>query len=217
MHGDTDAEAVLLALAKIQAGSALPEVMSASGVIIALCAASLLRAQETGAVRDEAGEADTAAALMSYTGTVGRRRLLAHMRRNGVLHQDALFYKLMTPGSAPALKQIIRFTAERNGRTSEEVLGQGQRPEAVMARFEAGWIAVRAFGFPLANVAEALNRNHTTVLSGINKIDIMIRRSPLRLDGLLESADLIDAESAERYGALFIKKRGAEAPPKTDQ
>lgn len=194
---------LLVALTRLQTGTGLPQLVRDHGAVAAQAAAAVHRAGETGHLTPGSDEDAVAACLMSFTGRLTRRRALAHLRRGKVLQPDAPFHKMMVPGSAPTMRAVMRVAAARNGRTLDDLTGDGRRAECVMARFEAAWIAVRAFGYPITLAAEAMNRNHTTLLSGINKVDILIKRSPLRLDGLLEAADDADDEAAERHADLI--------------
>lgn len=196
-------DGVLLALAKLQYAESIPQVLTSCEAVVCLCAATIKRAQEIGALSQDISEPEIIESLMNFKGPIGRRRILAHLRNTKIITPDIPFFKIMPPGSAPSIRLIIRKSAERNGRTMDDVLGEGRRPESVMARFEAAWMCVRAFEFPVTSVAEILNKNHTTVLSGINKIDIMIQRSPIRLEALLETANAVDTESAEKYAAMI--------------
>lgn len=194
---------LLMALTRLQTGTGLPQLIREHGPVVAEAAATVHRVVETDNLTAESDEDAVTACLMGMSGRVSRRRALAHLRKNGVMRPDAPFHKMMIPGSAPTVRGVMRVAAARNGRSLDDIKGGSSRAEAVMARFEAAWIAFRAFGYPITLTAEAMSRNHTTLLSGINKIDILIKRSPLRLDGLLEAADDADDDAAKRHADLI--------------
>lgn len=194
---------LIMALMKLQAGMGLPQLVREHDPVAAQAAAAIHRAAATGHLTPGSDEDAVVARLLSLSGRITRRRALTHLRKGGVLKPETALHKMMMPGSAPTMKGIMRVAAARNGRTLNDLTGAGKRAECVMARFEAAWIAMRAFGHPITLAAEAMNRNHATLLSGINKVDILIKRSPLRLDGLLEAADDADDEAALRYAELI--------------
>lgn len=194
---------LLMALAKLQSGSPLSDLIREHGMMIAQSAGTADRVTESGNLASGAGEADVAASLISFTGEVNRRRVLTHLRKNNVLSKEIPLYKAMVPGSAPTIRDLIRIAAVKNDKKPEELTGSGSRPEAVMARFEASWLAVRGFGYPITMVAQALNKNHTTLLSGISRVDVLIARYPFKLDSLLNAADEADEEAAERHSNLI--------------
>lgn len=213
MNHDSGVEGVLSALAHFQCDEPIPQIITACGEAQTLSAASIRRAFEMDLLSEGVSEPEIVEALFSYTGRVGRRKILSHLRKNRIIQKDAPFQKLMHPGSAPSIKSIIRLAAEKNGRTYAEVLSESRRPESVMSRFEAAWICVKMFGFPVSGVSEMMGKNHTTILSGINKIDILIQRSPVRLDRLVDLADAADEDAVFRYCSLFAElKKGPEGP-----
>lgn len=194
---------VLHALAKFQNAESLPRVLETCAPVPCMCAATIKRIEDLNAFTPSTTEPDILRCLLSFSGALGRRRILAHLRNGGIIASDVPFIKLMTPGSTPSIKLIINKFAERHGKTLADITGDSRRPEIVLARFEAAWTCVRTFGFAVTAVSEVLNKNHTTMLSGINKIDIMIQRSPIRLEPLLAIANAADNEAAERYAALL--------------
>lgn len=217
MSQDTGVEGVLSALAHFQCDEPVAQIIAACGQATTLAAASIKRAQDSDALCEEVSEPEIISALLTYSGRIGRRRVLSHLRKCRVIQKDVPFHKIMQPGSIPTLKSIVKHAADRNGRKFEEVLSDSKRPENVMARFEAGWVAVRIFGFPVTGISEVMGKNHTTILSGINKVDIMIQRSPVRLDGLIDMADRVDDEAVERFCALFLKEFRGPAGPRSSQ
>lgn len=206
MSLDAGVEKVLEALARLQCDEPISEVIAVCGPEAALIAASVQRARDADALCPDISEIEIVTALMSLSGPMTRRRVLSHLRKSGVIQPDTPLIKVMTPGSVPTMRAILRHAAARNGRTLEDIQGDSRRSESVLARFEAGWVSVRLFGFPVTAMAEAMGKNHTTLLSGINKVDIMIQRSPLRLDGLVELAEAVEREAIERYVAQFQKR-----------
>lgn len=50
----------------------------------------------------------------------------------------------------------------------EHIVGLSRRPEVAMVR-QAATVAAQQYGYSLAGIGRALNRDHTTILSGINR------------------------------------------------
>lgn len=218
-------EKLLTGIARMQAGETAKTLLGeaeASPDII-MTASSVLRIKEIQAFNHGMGEDEAVMSVMAMTGPVNRRRVMSHLARSGVINHETPLFRLMNPGTYPSLKSIIRGTAQMNGRPASELTGDSKRAETIMARFEAAWIAIRIFGFPIVSVSEELNRTHPTIISGLNKTDIMIMRSPVRLDRLLSASDDMDHEAVMRYANMItdgnIMKRGAVPPsdPNKDQ
>lgn len=207
----TELEKLLKISALAHAGTPLSEFFSSEEARLVMAAKTLQRAEEIGALCGNASDLDMTSSLLGITSRITRIRVITRLKTDRVIEKTVPAAKLFVPGSGPTNRQIIRAAAKRQGRSYEELVGDSRRSESVLARFEAGWVCVRVFNMPVSAISEILNRSHSAILSGINKVDLMIRRSPVRLDDLLEFAEEIDEEAVSRYADLFMKK-GAEAP-----
>lgn len=66
---------------------------------------------------------------------------------------------------------IKRAVAEVTGHTVEQLNGLGRKPKLAQARQIAFWLAVRDLGMSTVATGNRFNRDHTTVLHGIARID----------------------------------------------
>lgn len=210
----SEIEELMIAFTRARTGASLQELLLDLSPLVANTAVSINRAITESMLSPGMDDTSIIGAISSFEGTLGRRRILAALRRTRIISPDAQIIRMMLPGSAPSMRSIIRATAEHHGK-APEMLMSGTAAENALARFEASWIAVRLFEHPLMEAAEALSRNHTTVLGGMNKVDIRIKRSPILLDSLLRIADDADMEAINKHAALV--KEGPEGPSTSHQ
>ena len=78
----------------------------------------------------------------------------------------------------PTIREIQKRTAEICGIRVEDLLSERRRPEYVRARhiamYAARWLTTMSY----PRIARQFDRDHTTVMYGIDKIDRAIVRDP---------------------------------------
>lgn len=75
----------------------------------------------------------------------------------------------------PALAQAVREAAARHGVTVEAVMGHGRGHPVSRARRE-GYLAARNLGMSYPQIAQAFNRDHTTVIHGVKGLRDKMKR-----------------------------------------
>lgn len=73
--------------------------------------------------------------------------------------------------SSPTILQILREEAFRNGYTVEELLAQNKRLHITAVRQYAMWRAHKETGRSLGAIGLVFNRDHTTVLHAIERVE----------------------------------------------
>lgn len=73
------------------------------------------------------------------------------------------------------IKQIIACVSRQTGVSEANIMEDRRSPEYVIARHMVYWLAIEA-GYSYAGAGRALNRDHTTVLSGYARFDEHIKK-----------------------------------------
>lgn len=111
-------------------------------------------------------------------------RLVAdHVRHHEIyarvweLTVDALAKGVTTPGpSRPQLATVaIGAVARQHGLLPEELTGRSRARHIIPARQEAMWMVHRRAGLPLTATGDLFDRDHTTVLHGVRRVEQRIR------------------------------------------
>jgi chromosomal replication initiator protein len=80
----------------------------------------------------------------------------------------------------PSLEGVLSAVAEEAGVTVSEICSDTKLRNIARPRQAAYWIANRRFGYSLLCIGEAIgNREHSTVLRGVRKIDRLISEEEL--------------------------------------
>ncbi len=75
---------------------------------------------------------------------------------------------------SPAIETIIRMVAPTFGVTPLDVLSHRRDKQAVRARHVAIWLARRLTPHPLPLLGRLFDRDHTSVMHAISRIDAML-------------------------------------------
>jgi len=70
--------------------------------------------------------------------------------------------------------KVLNATYEATGMNRALLLGKSRRRKVVNARHAAMWVLTEHLGYSSTQVGKALERDHTSVLHAINRIDRMI-------------------------------------------
>jgi chromosomal replication initiation ATPase DnaA len=91
------------------------------------------------------------------------KRLTMRAHQNGLLRQP-----FMAPMSE--FEKIVGAMALSNGVTVEDLRGPDRRHDICEVRFKV-WAALRAANYSYPHIGRYFRRDHTTILSGLKKID----------------------------------------------
>lgn len=133
----------------------------------------------------------------SRAATPQHQGIRPHDAHIGAYYRNKLITANLTL-SADCLKQvpmraIISVTASHFGLTADDIKGPSQRAEIASARQVAMYVAHAAKGLNLSTIGFAFNRDHTTVLYAIRKVQTTCQAS----------------SSASRNVAVVLSKLGA--------
>ena len=78
--------------------------------------------------------------------------------------------KLRLKATPRRMKEIIATVSRQTGVSAEDILSRKQHRHIVGARHLVMWIAHDEANYSMPEIGRALNRDHTTVLSGIQKM-----------------------------------------------
>ena len=84
------------------------------------------------------------------------------------------------PRSIQNAKRMAHCVAAKHHITPEDIFGKSRKLEIVGARKELYWWLVRKFGMSYPMVGQILNRDHTSVLSGVRDYEANLEKCPQR-------------------------------------
>lgn len=100
----------------------------------------------------------------------------------------------------PRLSDIIRATSELAGVPREAMYASHGPRNHIEARWCAAWVA-RSVGYSILQAAKAMEKNHTTLLSGVAHIDAAIRAGDRAIIADLETIEMRAKELTRKYYA----------------
>ena len=106
--------------------------------------------------------------------------------------------------------KVLNATYEATGMNRALLLGKSRRRKVVNARHAAMWVLTEHLGYSSTQVGNALERDHTSVLHAINRIDRMIgENKPITLT-VAAIQRLTDDKAVRAYNARakFALKAG---------
>ena len=108
------------------------------------------------------------------------------------------------------LNKVLNAAFEATGMNRALLLGKSRRRKVVNARHAAMWVLCEHFGYSSTQVGEALERHHTSVLHGVNRIDGMIADGrPISLTvAKIQQLTSSDAVNGYNARAKFANKAG---------
>lgn len=83
-------------------------------------------------------------------------------------------------------KQCVCATAKHMSVTPEQIVGRNRRRGNVLARHVAMYVTRRAFGQSYPMIGQVMNRDHTTVMFAVAKIE-RLRQSDAELDATVSA------------------------------
>lgn len=127
-----------------------------------------------------------------------RHRLIAAMKRAGAVERK-LHDKIFKPsGTIPSVRSIALVTGKEFNIGYEDIISSSRACDTVKARFRAIWVMRAICGHSLTAIGGHFgNRDHTTVLNAINKINVEIADVARRdaMEALCEEADILGVRS----------------------
>lgn len=124
----------------------------------------------------------------------------AQMRKPGPVVKE-----VPLPPVPHSVAEIIRITAIYFGLSREEILSERQDQRVVIPRQVSMYVAVRLKGKTLKMVGRAFGRDHTTILSGVRKIEARLD-VPRIAKAISAIRDELDRPPADR-------RQSVERPP----
>lgn len=82
------------------------------------------------------------------------------------------------PGAPVMVDDVILLVSDRYQVGKDAILSENRQSKIARARQVIMWIAHRKYNIPLTKIGRSLSRDHTTVLSGVRKIDQQLRDHP---------------------------------------
>lgn len=79
-------------------------------------------------------------------------------------------------GELLTFQKLLHATAQRYGIPSEEITGEDQRRECVQARYLLCFLARRHLKLPYEKIGHQIHRHHSSIISGVRKIDQQLKR-----------------------------------------
>lgn len=122
------------------------------------------------------------------------------------------YVTLMVKTKYITVPQLIRMICEKNGFDFHAIMSKS-RKYWVIEQKQRVWIELSARGMSLTQIANAFGQDHTTVLSGLKKLDpenkfakrVIAKRDKPRKqgDGTIERFDTTQSEKGARIRAMY--------------
>lgn len=124
-----------------------------------------------------------------------RHRMIAALKRTGCIPGD-LHDKVFKPsGTVPSVRSIGLVLAEQEKVPFDEIISTSRCRSIVKARFRAIWVMRAVCGHSLTAIGGHFgNRDHTTVLNAINKVNLEVSGDAgvrASMDAVCEKADTL--------------------------
>lgn len=110
----------------------------------------------------------------------------------------------------PPMRDVIRVVSRVTGVSAGDLTSERRFREVVGPRQIAMWIGVRHLSLLLPHVGRSLNRDHTTVLHGVRRIDGARAADPALAQRIDEMCAWVDAELARPPGDDGAPPSGGE-------
>ena len=101
----------------------------------------------------------------------------------------------------PPMRIVIRLVARVTGTTASQLTGKRQIRQISLPRMIAMWVGVRHLSLTTPQVGRSLNRDHTTVLTGIRKVEKLRWADRTLARRISEICERVDIELAKPPGA----------------
>ncbi len=127
-----------------------------------------------------------------------RHRAIRHLKKLGLVSGSQIDRQIRPSGTAPTIRMVGKLIAHAYGYkySMEDICSSSRGKRIVAARFRTIWILRHVCGHSLSAIGQYMgNRDHTTILNSINKLNIDYIKDEngfaAEIDSLCERADMM--------------------------